>query len=213
VEIQNVTQFIYEKSCSESLTRRGILADALTRQQLLTFSRRTRIARSNEALYCARQTGGNMRTRTIILTLALCFVGVAVVFAEDANMGTWKLNEAKSTFAAGATKNSTVVYEAAGDNVKVIVDGTDKDGKPTHNEWTGKFDGKDYPVTGDPNTDSRSLKKIDDRTLGLTAKKDGKVVSTGLIVVSADGETRTVGTSGTDSMGRMMKSSAVYDKQ
>ena len=45
------------------------------------------------------------------------------------------------------------------------------------------------------------------------AHKDGKVVSTGLIVVSADGETRTVGTSGTDSMGRMMKSSAVYDKQ
>jgi hypothetical protein len=100
------------------------------------------MAGSNEARYCARQTGGNMKTRTIILTLAVCFVGVAVVFAEDANMGTWKLNEAKSTFAAGATKNSTVVYEAAGDNVKVTVDGTDKDGKPTHNEWTGKFDGK-----------------------------------------------------------------------
>jgi hypothetical protein len=45
-------------------------------------------------------------------------------------MGTWKLNEAKSTFASGATKNSTVVYEAAGDNVKVTVGGTDKDGKP-----------------------------------------------------------------------------------
>ena len=154
-----------------------------------------------------------MRTRTTLLTLALCFVAVAVVFAEDANVGTWKLNEAKSTFAAGATKNSTVVYEAAGDNVKVTVDGTDKDGKPTHNEWTGKFDGKDYPVTGDPNTDSRSLKKIDDRSLGLTGKKEGKVVTTGRIVVSADGKTRTVSTSGTDSMGRMMKSIAVYDKQ
>ena len=154
-----------------------------------------------------------MKARTMILTLTLCFVGVAVVFAEDANMGTWKLNEAKSTFAAWATRNTTVVYEAAGDNVKVTVDGTDKDGKPTHNEWTGKYDGKDYPVAGDPNTDSRSLKKIDDRTLGLTAKKGGKVVTTGLIVVSADGKTRTVGTSGTDSMGRMMKSSSVYDKQ
>jgi hypothetical protein len=154
-----------------------------------------------------------MKTRTIILTLAFCFVGVAVVFAEDANMGTWKLNEAKSTFAAGATKNSTVVYEAAADSVKVTVDGTDKDGKPTHNEWTGKYDGKDYPVTGDPNTDTRSLKRVDDHTLGLTGKKAGKVVTTGLIVVSADGKTRTVSTSGTDSMGRMMKSTAVYDKQ
>jgi hypothetical protein len=127
-----------------------------------------------------------MKARTILLTLALCFVGVAVVFAEDANMGTWKLNDAKSKFAAGATKNSTVVYEAAGDSVKVTVDGMDKDGKPAHNEWTGKFDGKEYPVTGDPNTDMRSYKKIDDRTLGLTGKKDGTVVTTGRIAVSAD---------------------------
>jgi hypothetical protein len=82
-------------------------------------------------------------------------------------MGSWKLNEAKSTFASGATKNSTVVYE----DVKVTVHGTDKDGKLTHNEWTGKFDGKDYPVTGDPNTDARSYKKIDDRTLELTVRK------------------------------------------
>jgi hypothetical protein len=154
-----------------------------------------------------------MKTRTILLTLTLCFVGVAVVVADDANMGTWKLNEAKSTFASGATKNTTVVYEAAGDNVKVTVEGIDKDDKPTHNEWTGKFDGKDYPVTGDPNTDTRSLKKIDDHSLGLTGKKDGRVVTTGRIVVSADGKTRTVSTSGTDSMGRMMKSIAVYDKQ
>jgi hypothetical protein len=82
-----------------------------------------------------------MKTRTIILTLALCLVGVVVVFADDANMGTWKLNEAKSTFGPGAPKNHTVVYAAAGYNVKVTVDGTDKDGNPTHTEWTGKFDG------------------------------------------------------------------------
>ena len=57
------------------------------------------------------------------------------------------------------------------------VTATDKDGKPTHNEWTGKFDGNDYPVTGDPNTDTRSLKRIDAHTLGLTGKKAGKVLS------------------------------------
>jgi hypothetical protein len=62
-----------------------------------------------------------MKTRTIILTLALCFVGVAVCFAEDADMGTWKLNEAKSELRPGAPKNNTVVYEAAGDHVKVTV--------------------------------------------------------------------------------------------
>src|SRR5438874_3248502 len=70
-----------------------------------------------------------MKARTMVVTLALCFVGVAVCLAEDANMGTWKLNEAKSKIAPGAPKNSTVVYEAAGDNVKVTIDGTDGEGE------------------------------------------------------------------------------------
>jgi hypothetical protein len=154
-----------------------------------------------------------MKTRTILMTLAMCLVGVAVVFAQDANMGTWKLNEAKSKFASGATKNSMVVYEAAGDNVKVTVDGTDKDGKAVHTEWTGNFDGKDNPVTGDPAVDTRSYKKINGRTLELTGKKDGKVATTARITVSADGKTRTVHMVATDSTGKKIESTAVYDKQ
>jgi len=153
-----------------------------------------------------------MKTRTIVLTL-VCFVLAAVCFASDVQVGTWKLNEAKSKLAPGAPKNSTVVYEATGDNVKVTVDGTDSDGKALHNEWTGKVDGKDYPVTGDPHSDTRSLKKIDDHTLQLTAKKDGKVAITGRIVISADGKTRTVTTSGTDPKGKKYKNIAVYDRQ
>jgi len=154
-----------------------------------------------------------MKTRTIVLTLALCFVAAAVCFASDVQAGTWKLNEAKSKLAPGQPKNSTVVYEATGDDVKVTVDGTDKDGKATHNEWAGKVDGKDAPVTGDPNSDTRSLKKVDDHTLQLTVKKGGKVTLSGHIVISADGKTRTVTTSGTDSAGKKFKNISVYDKQ
>jgi hypothetical protein len=155
----------------------------------------------------------NMKTRTIVVTLAWCFGAGTLCFASDPQMGTWKLNEAKSKIAAGQPKNNTVVYEAADGKVKVTVDGTDSDGKPIHNEWTGKFDGKDYPVTGDPNLDARSYRKVDDRTLELTTKKDGKVTATGRIVVSADGKSRTLTTSGTDSQGKKFKSTAVYDKQ
>jgi hypothetical protein len=154
-----------------------------------------------------------MKAKTIAMTLAFCFVAGAMCFASDVNMGTWKLNEAKSKFAPGTPKNTTVVYEASGDNVKVAIDGTGNDGNPTHNEWTGKFDGKDYPVTGDPNSDARSITKIDDRTLAFKVKKDGKVTIGGRIVVSADGKSRTVTTSGTDSKGTKVKSTAVYDKQ
>ena len=153
-----------------------------------------------------------MRTRVSLLAVALCFVAT-LSFAADPHMGTWKLNEAKSKFAPDSPKNNTVVYEAAGDSVKVTIDGTSADGKPAHNEWTGKYDGKDYPVTGNPLEDSRSLKKINARTLALAIKKDGKVVQTGRIVVAADGKSRTVTTTRTDAKGKKSASTAVYDKQ
>ena len=155
-----------------------------------------------------------MKRMICLFTFAVLFAAAsACVAADDPNMGTWKLNEAKSKYSPGAPKNTTVVYEAAGDSVKVTVDGVDADGKPSHNEWTGKFDGKDYPLTGDPAADSRSYKKIDARTMELTNKKGGKPVVTGKITVSADGKSRTVAVSGTDASGKKVTSTAVYDKQ
>ncbi|MFS8086707.1 MAG: hypothetical protein ACMG6H_13825, partial [Acidobacteriota bacterium] len=118
-----------------------------------------------------------------------------------------------SKIAPGVPKNDTVVYEAAGDNIKVTVDGTDGNGQPTHNEWTGKFDGKYYPVTGDATSDMRSYRRINSRTLALTGKKGSKVTLTGRIVVSRDGKTRTVTTSATNSKGKRVSNTAVYDKQ
>ncbi len=155
-----------------------------------------------------------MKKRTILLTVVAMLATAVVCFAaDDVNMGTWKLNEAKSKIAAGTTKNHTVVYAAAGDSVKVTVDGVTADGKPAHNEWTGKFDTKDYPVTGDPASDMRSYKRVNSHTLAMTVKKDGKVTMTGTITVAADGKSRTVVTSGTDAAGKKISSTAVYDKQ
>src|SRR4249919_2122687 len=99
-----------------------------------------------------------MKARTTLASLAVFLLGVGVSLAADANLGTWKLNEAKSKIPAGATKNSTVVYAMAGDSVKITVDGTTGDGKPAHSEWTGKYDGKDYPAMGAPEHDSRWYK-------------------------------------------------------
>lgn len=155
-----------------------------------------------------------MKLKSVLYALALCLSLAGLCYAaDDSMMGTWKLNEAKSKIPAGTNKNHTVTYEAASDGVKVTVDGTSADGKDTHNEWTGKFDGKDYAVTGDTATDMRSYKKIDANTLQLTGKKDGKVVMSGRIAVSADGKTRTVTVNGTSSEGKKYKSVGVYDKQ
>jgi hypothetical protein len=145
--------------------------------------------------------------------MAAAFAVVAVCFAADVNMGTWKLNEAKSKISPGAPKNTMVVIAAAGDSVKVTVDGIGADDKPAHNEWTGKFDGKDYAITGDPVSDMRAYKPVNDHTLALTEKKGGKITNTGRVVVSADGKIRTVTASRTDTNGKKMSTTFVYDKQ
>lgn len=154
-----------------------------------------------------------MKVRTTILLLTTLLVSMSLCFAADSNLGTWKLNEAKSKIAPGFPKNLTVTYEAAGDNLKATIDGVDGQGKPTHNEWTGKFDGKEYPVTGDPSSDTRAVKKIDDHTMQLTVKKDGKVTMTGKLVLAPDGKSRTLTISGTDVGGKKVHSTAFYDKQ
>jgi hypothetical protein len=128
-------------------------------------------------------------------------------------MGSWKLNEAKSRFAPGATKNHTVLYETAGDSIKVTVDGVDGAGTAIHSEWTGKFDGKSYDVTGDPTSDKRSYRKINNHTMALTGMKNGKVTVSGRITVTANGKTRTVATTGTDAKGKRFSTRAVYDKE
>jgi hypothetical protein len=154
-----------------------------------------------------------MKTRSILLAMVVCLVAVSLGFAQNPNMGTWKLNEAKSKIPAGMMKNTTVTYAAAGDSVKVTTDGTAGDGSPLHTEWTGMFDGKDYPLTGDPSADTRAYTKVDDHHMSLENKKGGKVVTSGKIVVSADGKTRTLTTSGMNAEGKKVSGTAVYDKQ
>lgn len=149
----------------------------------------------------------------VVLILAVSCIGFTLSFAQDDNMATWKLNEAKSKLSSRAPKNTTVIYEAAGDNVKVTVDGVDPDGKPIHHQWIGKFDGKDYPVIGDPNEVSRSYTKIDDHTLGLNIKRRGTATASGRIVVAPDGKSRTVTMTGTDPAGKTFQSITLYDKQ
>jgi hypothetical protein len=131
-------------------------------------------------------------------------------------MGTWKLTESKSKMTRGTGKNAKVVYDSkrlGQGRWEITGDGVDADGKPVHSEWKGKFDGKDYEVTGDPNADMRSYTKVNDQTLNMTVKKSGKVMATGRIVVSADGKSRIVTLNGTTAKGKRFSNTAVCDKE
>jgi hypothetical protein len=154
-----------------------------------------------------------MKTRTILTFVAVFFAGFGLCLAGDPQMGTWKLNEAKSKLNPEGNKIMTVDFAPAGDSVKVTVDGVAKDGTPIHHEWTGKFDGKDYPVRSDPRSDMRSYRKVDDHTLEMTVKKAGNVVTGGFIVISADGKSRTFVLMKSDPSGNKVPVIAVFDKQ
>ena len=154
-----------------------------------------------------------MKTKTIGLTIAFCFLARGLCLAADLQMGTWKLNEAKSKATPGMGKVTMVAYKNMLGNVKVAVDGVDAKGKPTHNEWSGKIDGKYYPVTGDPTSSARSYTKVNDRTMDFVVKQGSKTTITGRITVAADGKSRTVTASGTDANGKKFHTASVYDKQ
>ncbi len=153
-----------------------------------------------------------IKIRTGVVAVALSFAAAAAGFAANPHMGTWKLNEAKSKMPAGMGKNTTVVYAEQKDKIKVTVDGVDKDGKPTHSVWVGKWDGKAYPTKGNLSWNSAAYKVVNDRTNDITTMKDGKIAWTGRITVAADGKSRTVTINGTDADGKKFKGKAVYDK-
>ena len=156
-----------------------------------------------------------MRNKTFGLVLAFSFfLAAGACFADifDPQIGTWKLNLAKSQLNREMGKNDRVDYEWSFFKTKVTVTGVDMNGHPLHSEWKGSFDGRDYPVTGDPMSDARSYRKLNDNPIEFTLKKGGQVMANGRIVGAPDGNSRTVTTWATNRKGKRITSIAVYDK-
>jgi hypothetical protein len=153
-----------------------------------------------------------LKTRIAVMAVALSLAMTVASLAATPHIGMWKLNETKSKIPAGMGKNNTVTYEEQKDKIKITVDGVDKNGKPVHSVWVGKFDGKAYPLKGSPSIDAVAYRTVNDRTNDLTALKGGKVMWSGKITVAPDGKSRTVTTNGTDPNGKKFSGKAVYDK-
>jgi hypothetical protein len=155
--------------------------------------------------------------RFVAIATTLVFVALAlgvVASAADQHSGTWKMNPAKSKYSPGpAAKSITLTVEANENGVKVNAVGVDGDGNPTHVEYTAKFDGQDYPITGAPYADTISAKRIDANTIQTTSKKGGEVTMTVTATVSKDGKTRTSTFKGKDAQGRDVNNVVVYEKQ
>jgi len=154
------------------------------------------------------------RTFLSILLAVLWLAGASNLWAADAAIGSWTLNVSKSKYSPGPPpKSGTVKYETSGDGYKRTGEAVEADGKKTSFEYTAKYDGKDYPVTGSDQFDSIALKRINDNTAEATLKKGGKVVRNAKRVVSKDGKVMTITMSGANAKGEKVHNVAVYDKQ
>jgi len=151
-----------------------------------------------------------LATTLLLVALAL---NVSAAPADE-HSGTWKMNSANSNYSPGpAPKSITVKIASDADNMKLTSDGTDAAGKPTHVEYTAKFDGKDYAITGIPNADTIALERLDASTIRSTTKKGDQVVMTVTSVISKDGKTRTATFKGKNAEGLDVNNVVVYDKQ
>ena len=165
-----------------------------------------------------------MTKRILVLSLVLVAavtISTAIAYGADMFSGNWKLNVAKSKFSPGpGPKSNMQKIEANDGGFKLVTDGENAEGKKTHNEYTVKFDGKDYAehpmVDGKPNpngADMISVKKIDDYTYETTAKQKGKVTVVTKNVVSKDGKTRTATATGKNGQGQTVSNTTVWEKQ
>ena len=166
-----------------------------------------------------------MNRRTILSLTTMTMLCLAVVFAaalpqpglaqSNPWLGMWKLNLAKSTYSPGALapRSSTFNFQMEGQNLKNTVEGIDAEGKPTKAVFIHIYDGKPYPTTGGVGFDSSAYTPVDANIVKFTRMNAGKVILSGFHVLSSDGKTLTVITTGTGPNGREINTFVVYEKQ
>jgi len=149
------------------------------------------------------------------LVTAFCVFSVVLTAADNPFLGTWKLNTAKSKGTPDTMeKESTVVFASDGNGIKRTVTGIDSDGKPIHLSATIPWDGMEHKVNGPDGAPAMvAVKTVNPNTLDVTVKVNGKVVSSGKVVVAKNGKTMTSTFKGEDPKGRKIDNVEVYEKQ
>ena len=156
---------------------------------------------------CGTGLGGG-----VALVCALAFATTAS--AQDPT-GVWKMNAAKSKYSPGPAPKSTTITTtaAAGGAYKSVTETVPATGAPTKSEVTFMFDGKDHPLTGNPNSTSQIYTKGDAMHYTVGSKVAGKVTVTSKVALAADGKSRTSTPTGTDAQGKPVNNMIWYDKQ
>ena len=149
-----------------------------------------------------------------LLLFAVPALQPAVSAQAAAHLGKWTMNVNKSVYSPGPPpRGQTRTYSVDGDRFKAVIETLQPLGTKTTAEFVARFDGKDYPVTGNSDVDTVALTRVDDLTFEATLKRRGKVMSTVRNAVSKDGGIMTITAKGTNARGQPTSSVAVFFKQ
>jgi hypothetical protein len=150
-----------------------------------------------------------------VLAIVTAAGGVAIAASgSDPVVGTWQLNVSKSTFKVGpAVKSQTRTYSRSGKSITLVMKTVGPDGKEATTQTTYQLNGKDFPVTGNPDYDSLSGTQLNRSTARFTLKKGGKAIGTTTRTVSKDGKTLTSKSKSTTAQGAESENVLVFDKQ
>jgi hypothetical protein len=131
------------------------------------------------------------RLKVSLVAVAVCATAsLAAAQGTDRLAGTWVLNVPQSKFPAAPPTSQTTILEAVDGGLHEKVERVNADGTTTRWEMTAKYDGRDYPVTGDPSRDTVALSRDAQGTVTIVNKRGGSVVSRMQITVAPDGRTR-----------------------
>lgn len=130
-------------------------------------------------------------------------------------LGAWRLDVSRSVYrpGPGPYRRGTCRIEALGDRVRMVYDLVPVRGGLTHMEWTGRFDGRDYPVQGVDEVITYAYTPLDARTMQVTLKVDGRVAADATVVLSEDGAMLTTDTRVLDARGGNLVTRTVYERQ
>ncbi len=144
------------------------------------------------------------------LSAVLALPGVLTAQTQPGWFGTWTLNLGRSTYSPGPPpfKRATRTVTPSGDDITIVDEMVRNRGGITHLEWTGKFDGNDYPVQGVELVLTNAYRRVDDRTYELIQKIDGEVVATSRLTMSPDGRTIT-----TVNSSKTASATTIYEKR
>jgi hypothetical protein len=157
-----------------------------------------------ESRRCLTEEALAMRTflRVGTLCLAMTLLSATVALADDLWNGTWVLDPSACTYNPGKVRKSdTRIYTVTGNKIHLSGDVESADGKKLHIDFDAAYDGKDYSVNGNPKVQTIAIERIDEYRSKATTKRDGKITAVGNRVISKDGDTMTITSSGTDEDG------------